>query len=83
MPQLPDEAVRIGQVAVTEETQSTEPVVDGHHDGVAVAHEVAAPVEEDRPAARGEATPVDEDHDRPTPPGLRASVSREAPGSRR
>ena len=50
---------------MTEEAQGAEPVVDGHDHGVAVAHQVAAPVEEDRPAARREATPVDEDHHRP------------------
>ena len=64
---VPDQPVRVGQVPVTQEAERAEPVVDGHHHGVAVAHEVPAPVEEDRPAARGEAAPVDEDHDRACP----------------
>ena len=67
---IADKAVRAGQVAVTEKTQCAEPVIDGHHHGVAVAHEVAAPVEEDRPAARGEASPVDEHHHGPAAAGL-------------
>ena len=49
---------------MAQETKGAEPVVDGHDDGVAVAHQVSAPVEEDRPAARGEPTPMDEDHHR-------------------
>ena len=59
-----DQPVGIGQVPVTEEAQRAEPVVDGHDHGVAVAHQLPAPVEEDRPAARSETTPVDEDHHR-------------------
>ena len=47
-----DQPVGIGQVPVTEEAQGAEPVVDGDDHGVAVAHQVAAPVEEDRAAAR-------------------------------
>ena len=68
---VPDQPVRIGQVPVTKEAQGTEPVVDGHDHGVAVAHQVPAPVEEDRPAPRCEATPVNEDHDRSTLSRLR------------
>ena len=59
-----DQPVGVGQVPVTQEAQRTEPVVDGHHHGVAVAHQLPAPVEEHRPAARSETTPVDEDHHR-------------------
>ena len=71
MPQIAHEPVRIGQAAMTEETQRTKSVVDGDHDGIAVPHEVAPTVQEHRPAARSEPTPVNEDHDRPTPPVLR------------
>ena len=72
---VPDQPVRVGQVPVTEESQGAEPVVDGDDHGVAVAHQVPAPVEEDRSAARGESTPVDEDHDRAALPGLRVGES--------
>ena len=71
------EPVGIGQVPMTQEAQSAEAVIDGHDHGVAVAHQLPAPVEEDRAAPRGEAAAVDEDHDRSALPRLRPSVRRQ------
>ncbi len=65
------QAVGVGQRSVAEEPEGAQPVVDGDDDGVAVAHEAAASVEEDRAAARGEAAAVDPHHDRPALPRRR------------
>ena len=74
-PPVAQQAVGVGQVAVAQEPESAQPVVDGHDDGVTVAHEAAASVEEDRAAARGEAAAVDPHHDRPPCPAADVGVS--------
>ena len=71
---IADQAVRIGELPVPEEAQRTQSVVDRDHDGVAVADQVAASVEEHRAAPRREAAAVDEHHDRPA--ALRVEVRR-------
>ena len=63
-PPVSDQPVGIGQVPVTQEAQRAQPVVDGHDHGIAVAHQLTAPVEKHRPAARSEPAPVNEDHHR-------------------
>ncbi len=64
---VPEQPVGIGQVPMSQKPQRPEPVIDRHHHRIAVAHQVSAPVEEHRAAARREAAPVNEDHDRPGP----------------
>jgi hypothetical protein len=62
-----NEAVGIIHSAVAEKSEGAQAIVDGDDDDVTPAHQLSAPVEEDRAAARGESTAVDPHHDRTSP----------------